>query len=309
MVKCHTNYQTLIDQAYERTKHVVDKGEVATYIPELANADPEMLGVYVSKLNGTSFGTGDCRTKFSLQSITKVLSLALAYKLIGEDVWKRVNVEPSGTKFDSLILLETDDGIPRNPFINSGAIVVCDILLSHLADARADFLAFVRELSGIPDLGYSENIAASEKSSGYRNTALCNFMKSFGNIENRPEDVLDFYCDMCSIEMTCEQLSRTFGFLANAGALLGEEKRIVSKQQSKRINALMSTCGFYNESGEFAFRVGLPGKSGVAGGIVAVYPGHYVIAVWSPRLNAKGNSYRGMKLLEEITTLSELTIF
>lgn len=239
----------------------------------------------------------------------KVLSLTLAYKIIGEKLWDRIDVEPTGTRFDSLLLLETNKGMPRNPFVNAGALVICDILISHLNDAKMAFLEFLRDLSRIPNLEYSDKIADSEKAHGYRNAALCNFIKSFGNIENEPEEVLDFYFDMCSVEMSCHQLSQTFSFLANGGRSMTTGKQIISKKQSKMINALMLTCGFYDESGEFAFRVGLPGKSGVGGGIVALYPNNYTIAVWSPRLNATGNSYKGMKLLENVTTHSELSIF
>ncbi len=302
-------YQDIITKAYQFAKSLQDKGKPATYIPELAIVDPAMFGVHITTLDGDNFGIGDHLTKFSIQSIAKVLSLALAYKILGEKIWKRIDVEPSGTKFDSLILLETNHGIPRNPFVNSGAIVICDILISHLGNAKEEFLHFFREISDLPDLTYSDKIADSEKSEGYRNTALCNFIKSFGNIENEPSEVLDFYFDMCSLEMTCQELSRTFTFLANGGMKIGNNEKVISRSQSKRINALMLTCGFYDESGEFAFKVGLPGKSGVGGGIVALYPGNYAIAVWSPGLNLKGNSYRGMKILEEITTHSELTIF
>lgn len=238
-----------------------------------------------------------------------MLSLTLAYEIVGENIWKHVDVEPSGTKFDSLLLLESYNGIPRNPFVNSGAIVICDILITHLDNAREDFLEFVKDLSGILDLSYSDKIADSEKATGYRNIALCNFIKSFGTIKNEPDVVLDFYFDMCSIEMTCEQLSQTFGFLANGGRKLTDGKKVISKRKCKRINALMLTCGFYDESGEFAFKVGLPGKSGVGGGIIALYPHNYTIAVWSPKLNINGNSFKGMKLLEEVTTHSELSIF
>lgn len=304
-----SNYQDIIKKAFEKTSSIIDEGKIATYIPELANVDPKMFGVHMTKLDGTDFGVGDNLQKFSIQSIAKVLSLTLAYKILGEEIWKRVDVEPSGTKFDSLILLDTNNGIPRNPFVNAGAIVVCDILLSNLNNAHDEFLTFVRDISGIQDLVYSDKIADSEKANGYRNTALCNFIKSFGNIENEPVDVLDFYFDMCSLEMTCQQLSKTFTFLANDGCKMSDGKQIVTKSQSKRINALMLTCGFYDESGEFAFKVGLPGKSGVGGGTVALYPHHYSIVVWSPRLNPKGNSYKGMKFLEEFTTHSELSIF
>jgi len=303
------NYKKIIENAYKLTNSLEDKGRLATYIPELANTDPSKFGVHITIIDGTHFGMGDHLEKFSIQSIAKVLSLTLAYKIVGEDIWKRIDVEPSGTKFDSLLLLESYRGIPRNPFVNSGAIVICDILITHLDNAREDFLEFVKDLSGIPDLSYSDKIADSEKATGYRNVALCNFIKSFSNIKNEPDVVLDFYFDMCSIEMTCEQLSQTFGFLANGGLKLTDGKKVISKSKCKRINALMLTCGFYDESGEFAFKVGLPGKSGVGGGIVALYPHNYTIAVWSPKLNLNGNSFKGMKLLEEVTTHSELSIF
>ncbi|TVZ59689.1 L-glutaminase [Flavobacteriaceae bacterium MAR_2010_105] len=305
----NSNYKNIIEKAYKQTALLQDKGKVATYIPELASVDASMFGVHITALNGDHFGMGNNLEKFSIQSIAKVLSLTLAYSILGEKIWKRIDVEPSGSKFDSLLLLESYNGIPRNPFVNSGAIVICDILLSVLDNAHNEFLDFVRDLSGLPELTYSDNIADSEKAHGYRNTALCNFIKSFGNIENDPAEVLDFYFDMCSLEMNCQQLSKTFTFLANGGRKLTDNKKIISKSKCKRINALMLTCGFYDESGEFAFKVGLPGKSGVGGGIVALYPNNYAIAVWSPKLNPKGNSFKGMKLLEEVTTHSELSIF
>ncbi|WP_044397837.1 glutaminase [Lacinutrix sp. Hel_I_90] len=304
-----STYTNIIKNAYREISLLENKGKVATYIPELANVDDAMFGVHITRLDGAEFGMGNNLEKFSIQSIAKVLSLTMAYKIMGERIWSRVDVEPSGTKFDSLLLLETYHGIPRNPFINSGALVVCDILISHLDNAREEFLDFVRALSDMPHLNYSDKIADSEKAHGYRNTALCNFIKSFGNIENEPAEVLDFYFDMCSLEMNCQQLSKTFTFLANGGHKIIDNKKIISKSNSKRINALMLTCGFYDESGEFAFKVGLPGKSGVGGGIVALYPGNYAIAVWSPKLNPNGNSFKGMKLLETITTHSELSIF
>ncbi len=303
------DYQEIIDRSFQITERLKDRGQLATYIPELARVDPSMFGVHMITMDGKYYGLGDHQQKFSIQSIAKVLSLTLAYHLLGEKIWKRLGVEPSGTKFDSLILLETFEGIPRNPFVNSGALVICDILISELDDAPAEFLNFVRELSGLSTLSYSDHIADSEKTTGYRNIAMCNFIKSFGNIDNEPDEVLDFYFDLCSLELNCEQLAKTFGYLANGGCKITDGKRVITKSQAKRLNALMLTCGFYDESGEFAFKVGLPGKSGVGGGIVAVYPNNYSIAVWSPGLNKKGNSYIGMKFLEELTTHSELSIF
>ncbi|MDN3493781.1 glutaminase [Winogradskyella bathintestinalis] len=304
-----STYKNILIKAYKNINSFKDEGQLATYIPELANVDPSMFGVHMTKIDGSNFGAGDYLEKFSIQSIAKVLTLTLAYKIIGEDLWKRIDVEPSGTKFDSLLLLETYKGIPRNPFVNSGAIVICDILISLLDNAKEEFLDFIRDISDLPDLTYSDKIADSEKKTGYKNVALCNFLKSFGNIKNEPDDVLDFYFDICSLEMTCQQLSQTFTFLANKGVKISDGKKVISKNKTKRINALMLTCGFYDESGEFAFRVGLPGKSGVGGGIVALYPDNYSIAVWSPQLNKHGNSYKGMELLENVTTHSELSIF
>ena len=305
----NSDYSQIIENAYKLTKSLKNQGKLATYIPELANVDPDKFGVHITKLDGDNFGIGDHLEKFSIQSIAKVLSLSLAVKFLGERIWTRIDVEPSGTKFDSLLLLETYKGIPRNPFVNSGAIVICDILITHLENAREEFLEFVRDLSDIPDLNYSDKIADSEKATGFRNVALCNFIKSLGNIKNDPAEVLDFYFDMCSLEMNCEQLSRTFSFLANGGLKLNDGKKILTSSQTKRINALMLTCGFYDESGEFAFKVGLPGKSGVGGGIVSLYPNNFTIAVWSPKLNPNGNSFKGMKLLETVTTHSEMSIF
>jgi len=299
----------IVQSVFDRTKGIEDKGKLASYIPELKNVDPDSFGVHISTTNHLNFGVGNYHDKFSIQSIVKVLSLAMAYSLLGEDLWQRVKVEPSGTAFNSLVQLEVENGIPRNPFINAGALVVTDVLMSSLNNPQQDFLAFLKNLSKSNSISYSNKITASEKKVGYRNAALCNFLKSFHNIDNDPTDVLDFYFKMCSIEMSCEELSQLFLFLANGGCTLHKNNRIITRSQTKRINALMQTCGFYDESGDFAFRVGLPGKSGVGGGIVAVHPKEYAIAVWSPPLNQKGNSYKGMRFLEEFTTRTELSIF
>jgi glutaminase len=303
------NYKELITKVFEQVKAAENKGEKASYIPELSKVNSDSFGVHISTINSEQFGVGNFQDSFSIQSISKVFSLALAYKLLGEELWTRLGVEPSGTGFNSLVQLENDKGIPRNPFINAGAIVIADILLSHLENPKEELLAFIRSLSANKDINYSAKIAASEKSIGYRNIALCNFIKSFGNIENEPDKVLDFYFDICSLESSCEQLSEQFSFLANNGITTHDNTQILTKSQSKRINALMQTCGFYDESGEFAFKVGLAGKSGVGGGIVAIHPNQYVITVWSPQLNEKGNSYRGMQFLEAFTTATQQSIF
>lgn len=303
------SFQELIQEVYHNIKGIPDQGQLASYIPELERVEADRFGVHITTVDRLEYGTGDFEIKFSIQSIAKVLSLSLAYGRLDGQLWQRVGVEPSGTPFNSLVQLEADKGIPRNPFLNAGALVISDVLLSLLKNPKEEFLQFVRDISDNPSIDYSTEIASSEREAGFRNIALCNFIKSFGNIVNAPEHVLDFYFDMCSLQMTCKELSNTFLFLADNGASPFNGREILNESQSKRINALMQTCGFYDESGEFAFKVGLPGKSGVGGGIIAVLPDHYALAVWSPRLNPKGNSYRSMKFLEEFTTKSKLSIF
>ena len=303
------DYQKILTQVYEQVRTLENKGKVATYIPELSKVDPDKFGVHLMTLDKQQYGIGDFKEKFSIQSISKVLSLTMAYHIMGPKLWKRVGVEPSGTAFNSLVQLEHNLGIPRNPLINAGAIVICDILISTLKNPKKEFLSYVRNISQTARINYSNTVAQSEKSVGYRNSALINLMKAFGNIENDIDEVLDFYFHMCSIEMTCQELSRTFLYLANGGKDPYTNHKLLSISRSKRVNALMQTCGFYDEAGEFSFRVGLPGKSGVGGGIVAIYPNMYCVAVWSPRLNKKGNSTAGMLALEYLTDITGSSIF
>ena len=303
------DYQRIIKNIYREVLQGENFGKIPSYIPELGSVNENNFGIHLYNLRGESFGVGNYQEKFSIQSIAKVLSMSLAYARLGNKLWNRVGVEPSGTAFNSLVQLEADNGIPRNPLINAGAIFICDILLSILDNPKEEFIQFVRMLANNPTLDYSTKIAESEKSVGYRNFALCYYLKALGNIENDPVEVLDFYFYLCSIEMTCEELTATFSFLANDGVTTHNQQEILTKSYTKRVNAVMQTCGFYDESGDFSFRVGLPGKSGVGGGVIAVMPNFYSIAVWSPLLNSKGNSYRGIKFLEEFTTQTKISIF
>ncbi|MFD0988618.1 glutaminase [Mariniflexile jejuense] len=302
------NFQAILDEIYIDAKNTIEKGSIASYIPELAHVDKTNFGIHLRTLNGSEYGVGNFETLFSIQSISKVLALSKAMSLIGEAVWKRVDVEPSGHPFNQLALLEIENGIPRNPLINSGAIVIADILLSHLKNPKEDFLNYVRDLAGDDSINYNKSVANSEKVTGFKNYAAANLLKSFNNLENTVDDVLDFYFHQCSIEMSCSQLSKAFLFLANKGGCMKNTAHL-TESQAKRINAIMLTCGFYDEAGEFAFEVGLPGKSGVGGGIVALLPDHYIISTWSPGLNKKGNSLLGMQALEQFTTKTKLSIF
>lgn len=303
------NYQQIMEQVYAEVQAMDPQGEVAQYIPELGNVDPDQFGVSLHTLDGTHVGVGNYQTRFSIQSISKVLQLIIAYEHRGADVWRRVGVEPSGTPFNSLVQLEYDRGIPRNPMINAGAIVVCDMLLSDLKHPKQQLLDFICKIACNPNITSNAKVAQSEMAVGYQNRALINLMKALGNVENDLDKVLDLYFFMCAIEMNCEELSRIFLFLANDGTDPLTHTEILSLSSSKRLNAIMQTCGFYDEAGEFSFRVGLPGKSGVGGGIAAVHPEYFSIAVWSPRLNQKGNSYKGMKFLELFTTETGLSVF
>ena len=303
------DYQTIIKNIYTDILSKENLGKVPDYIPEIACIDENKFGVNFTDLKHQSFGIGDFQEKFSIQSISKVFALSFVYEKVGEKLWERVDVEPSGNAFNSLTQLESDNGIPRNPFINAGALVICDVLLEISENPKEELLQFIRNLAEDESIFFNEKVALSELQNSYRNTAMCNYMKSFGNITNDPDSVIDLYCYLCSIEMTCAQLSKSFLFLANEGKNPANSDQILSSSKAKRINAILLTCGFYDESGEFSFLVGLPGKSGVGGGIVAIYPKNYCITVWSPKLNEKGNSYRGMKFLEEFTTQTGESIF
>ncbi len=303
------DYQKIFSDVASKVSKMDDLGNVACYIPELGTVNPNKLGIHLTTVDQLHFHFGDATEKFSIQSISKVFSLTLALKLKGDKLWERVGYEPSGCAFNSLVQLEHENGIPRNPFINAGAIVICDVLVSSLDNPKDDLLDFIKCTSGIDDISYNEKVVHSEKETGYRNYALANFMKSFGNLNNEVDCVLDFYFHLCSIEMSCKDLAQAFLYLADAGVNPITNTTVITARRSKRINSIMQMCGFYDEAGEFAFKTGLPGKSGVGGGIIAVHPGKYCIAVWSPKLNKNGNSYKGMALLEGITTRSNNSIF
>ncbi len=303
------DYQRILKEIALETEREAGKGKLATYLPELASVSPHHFGIHLACLDGSRFSVGEWQKPFSIQSIVKVLAVALAFGKVGDALWHRVGVEPSGSPFNSLVQLEYESGIPRNPLINAGAIVIADILLDLLENPEEDFISFVRKLAGDEHIQYNLAVAHSEKATGFRNAALANLLKAFGNIRNEVSRVLDFYFLTCSIEMSCCQLASSFLPFANHGQIPASGEKILNLSQTKRLNALMQTCGFYDEAGEFTFKVGLPGKSGVGGGIAAVCPKKFAVAVWSPLLNSKGNSHRGMKALELLTTKTGMSIF
>lgn len=302
------DYKKILEDIYLEIRPYEKMGKQADYIPALAKINPDQFGMCLESVSGEVYPFMQSDTRFSIQSITKVFALALALSLKGEDLWKRVGKEPSGTAFNSLVQLEVERGIPRNPFINAGAIVLTDILLTELKDPDNEFITFVRALCGSDSVNYNMEVAVSEKEKGYLNAAIANMLKYHGTIENDIEDVLMFYFKMCSVEMSCRELAKSFIPFTNISPFDYSGYKLTSSQ-IKRMNAIMQTCGFYDEAGEFSYLVGLPGKSGVGGGIVAIYPMRYAVAVWSPRLNSRGNSVMGIKALELLTTATQESIF
>ena len=297
----------IADEMRQRT----DRGEVASYIPELAGVDPNLFGIAVIDADGNTWAGGDADVPFSIQSISKVFTLTLALGKVGDRLWRRVGREPSGSPFNSIVQLEREQGIPRNPFINAGAIAVTDLILSghQPREALGEILRFMQFLADDSTIAIDRAVAASEQRTGFRNAALANYMKSFGVIENPVEFTLGVYFHHCAIAMTCKQLAMAGRFLAHSGNNPATGARVVQPERARRINAIMLTCGHYDGSGEFAYRVGLPGKSGVGGGILAVAPGKASIAVWSPGLDAAGNSHLGRVALEALTKRMEWSIF
>ena len=288
-----------------------DRGKVASYIPELANVDGHAFGLVVIDADGHVAAAGQTDETFSIQSISKVFTLTQALGLVGDQLWRRVGREPSGSPFNSIVQLERERGIPRNPFINAGAITVTDIILSghQPREALGEIVRFMQFVAGDATIGIDDKVAASEQRTGFRNAALANYMKSFGALENPVAFVLGVYHHHCAIAMSCRQLAMAGRFLAHGGRNPSTGHSVVSAERARRINAVMLTCGHYDGSGEFAYRVGLPGKSGVGGGILAIAPGKASIAVWSPGLDAAGNSYLGQIALEALTKRLGWSIF
>jgi glutaminase len=297
----------ILDSIEERLRASEDRGAVATYIPELAKVDPNQFGIAVALPDGTVVQAGDAATPFSIQSISKVFTLAIALGRLGDQLWARVGREPSGLAFNSILQLERENGIPRNPFVNAGAIAVTDAILvgRQPRDVLGELLRFIRLAAGDDDIHINKAVAASEQATAHRNTALAEFMAAMGNLKNPSAMTIGTYVHQCAVEMSCAQLAKAGLFLVNAPGC----PRLVSPARIRRINALMMMCGHYDGSGEFAYRVGLPGKSGVGGGILVIAPGKASIAVWSPGLNSVGNSKLGAEAVEALTRATGWSVF
>ncbi|MBW3619747.1 MAG: glutaminase [Actinobacteria bacterium] len=305
--------QVLADVA-DVARPCAEDGEVKAYIADLAGMEPGNFAICVTELDGETHAMGDLDIRFSIQSISKVLALVLAMRKVGEGVgvqeqlWRRVGREPSGDPFNSLVQLEREQGVPRNPLINAGALIVDDVLLDHCADPKGELLTLASELAG-EELTISEEVARVEEDTSARNRAIANLMLSFDNLHHTVDEVLDVYAHQCAIEMSAAQLARAFRFLANDGVDPATDRRILHPDLARRVAAIMLTCGTYDAAGEFAYSIGLPCKSGVCGAIVALAPKQAAICVWSPPLDDKGNSLAGRVALHELSDRLDLSVF
>jgi len=305
-----TTYSSILCDIQSEIQPEFGKGKVANYIPALANVDPRKFGMAVCTIHGGEWLCGDATERFSIQSISKLFTLLLALQEVGADaLWKRVGREPSGSAFNSLVLLEAEKGIPRNPFINAGALVVTDSLVEHFSDPIRHVLAWICELTGDNNIRVDDDVVRSEAACGFTNAAIANFLKAHGNLHAEVMPVLETYYQHCGLSMSCLDLARAVLPLANQGISIRTRNALMPSARARRINSLMLTCGLYEGVGNFAFRVGIPAKSGVGGGIVGVVPGKLTICVWSPELDEAGNSLVGTKALELFIGKTGLSIF
>ncbi len=306
------DFQNILNEIYNEIEPELSRGKVADYIPALAEVKREQFAMTLTLPDGSVYSVGESSKPFSIQSVSKAFTFTMALDIYSKALYTRVGVEPSGNPFNSLVQLEYEHGKPRNPFINAGAIAITDALISHYQDEYKTLeavIGFIRQISDNPEISFDPVVANSEMTHGDRNLALARLMKSFGNFENDVQRTVMTYFKHCAITMNTEELSRAMLFLAFGGTDPISGTRFVTPPQAKRINAMMLTCGHYDASGEFAFHVGLPAKSGVGGGIAATVPGVMSIAVWSPGLNRYGNSHAGTLALERFTTKTGLSIF
>lgn len=303
------DYQAALDWTANHVRGELSKGRVATYIPALARVPKSRFAMALSCVDGREAAVGAADEAFSIQSVSKVFTLMMGLRHVGANLWHRVGREPSGNPFNSLMQLEYEKGIPRNPFINAGAHVVTDCVLGHEPKGKQAILDEVRRLAGNRKIRFDKEVAGSEREHGHMNAAIAHYLKAHGNLRGDVDHVLDAYFHQCSIAMSCRDLARAGSFLANGGRDVRTDTEITTPRRTKRINAVMMTCGLYDAVGNFAFRVGIPAKSGVGGGILGIIPGVLSIAVWSPGLDDSGSSHAGVKALEAFTTKIGKSVF
>ena len=304
--------ENLLSDIIESNKKYTHFGQVASYIPELKKANPEDLGICIIDKNNNIYYEGDYKKKFTIQSVSKTIILAMA--LMDNDwpyVFSKVGMEPSGDPFNSIMKLETDDTKkPCNPMINAGAIVTTSLIKgSTLKEKEERMLAFFRKIAKNDNIKINKAVYESEKLTGDRNRAMAYLLKNDGVINGDVDEILDLYFKQCSLEVDCVDLARIGLIFANYGIDIETGERVISESVSRMVKTFMVTCGMYDASGEFAIKVGIPAKSGVGGGIMASVPKKMGIGIYGPSLDKKGNSIAGIKVLEDLSRQLELSIF
>lgn len=304
--------QKVLESIVAKNKIWTNKGKVASYIPELAKGNPKALGVCIRDINNKKYCAGDFDLNFTIQSISKVITLICALKDSSlEELTKKVSIEPAGEGFNSIVPLAIDTTHkPSNPMINAGAIATITFIKGeNYQDKFKRILNLIKKITNNKSITVNQKVYSSEAATGDRNKALTYYMKSTGIIEGNIEELLDLYFKLCSIEINCDDLAKIGLVLANNGILPWSGERIISKKISQTVKAIMMTCGMYNESGHLATSVGIPTKSGVSGGILATVPGEMGIGIIGPSLNNKGNSIAGFEVLKDISNKFNLSIF
>lgn len=304
----HPDIDALLREIVRDVQPLLAEGRVADYIPALSRVPREQFGIAVATVDGRLHGAGDSERRFSIQSLSKMYALALALQREGDALWQRVGREPSGTPFNSLVQLERERGVPRNPFVNAGALVVVDVLCRRYLQPERAVLELVHRLLGEASVAIDGDVARSEREHSDRNAAIAHFMRSFGNLHGDVAALLDAYCAQCAIAMSCSELARASLFLAADGAQ-PRGTRVIDALAARRIGALMLTCGAYDAAGDLACRIGLPIKTGVGGGIVAIVPGRLCVCAWAPGLDANGNSIAAAAAIERFAAAIGASIF
>ena len=302
----------LLEELLEECRPYTKMGHVATYIPELAKRNPDKIGVYILNSNGQHSQAGDYKKKFTIQSIVKPILLLQALLDNGEEfVRSRIGVEATGKPFDAINFTdETLFSKHINPMVNMGAIAMCGLIKGDTCEEKFQRLMnLTRRLANNPEIEMDEDVYRSEKATGHKNRALAFLLKSYGLLEGDVEEVLDCYFRACSIKVDCRDLANIALILANRGKDLHTEERLFPRRYATYVNAILTTCGMYDGSGEFALDVGVPAKSGVGGGIMAVVPTDMGIGIFAPALDSKGNSVAGIQLLERLSKRLYLSIF
>ena len=304
--------QTILEKLMQECSAYTKEGALANYIPELTKVDPDKLGAYVITREGGYYASGDCNHKFTIQSIVKTILLLQALLDKGEEVVSsRVGVEATGKPFDAInVSAHKLDSKNLNPMVNMGAILMCTLIDGETYEDKFNrVLELTRKLAGNPDIHVDEAVYQSEKAWGNKNRALAYLLKSYGMLTDDVEEVLDCYFKACSIKVSCKDLANIGYVFANHGRLPGSDEKIIPPNYTRYVNAILMTCGMYDGSGEFAIRVGVPAKSGVGGGIMAVVPNRMGIGIYSPMIDEKGNSVAGIKVLEKLGEELCLSIF